>query len=145
LEALITKESARRLAKLGGTEKKLKAIPRRRIAEEALRLSQKNREEVEGRSRILLGRILGRTEPSQTHKAEESILKGIEVLQELQMKPSYAEGCLWLGELYLNTGKRQKALQNLKKAETMFRDMGMDYWLSRTQELLGPRTNCNSA
>lgn len=33
LEALIARESARRLAKLGGTEKQLKAIPRRRIPE----------------------------------------------------------------------------------------------------------------
>jgi len=31
LEALIARESSRRLAKLGGSEKKLKAIPRRRI------------------------------------------------------------------------------------------------------------------
>ena len=30
LEALISRESARRLAKLGGTEKKLRKIPRRR-------------------------------------------------------------------------------------------------------------------
>ena len=34
LEALVAKESARRLAKLGGTEKQLKTIPRRRIAEQ---------------------------------------------------------------------------------------------------------------
>ena len=34
LEALIAKESAKRLAKLGGTQRQLKAIPRRRIAEE---------------------------------------------------------------------------------------------------------------
>ena len=34
LEALVARESARRLAKLGGTEKQLKAIPRRRIAEQ---------------------------------------------------------------------------------------------------------------
>lgn len=32
LEALIAKESAKRLAKLGGTQRQLKAIPRRRIA-----------------------------------------------------------------------------------------------------------------
>jgi hypothetical protein len=32
LEALIAKESSKRLAKLGGTEKNLKAIPRRRTA-----------------------------------------------------------------------------------------------------------------
>jgi Arc/MetJ family transcription regulator len=30
LEALITRESARKLAKLGGTQKQLKAIPRRK-------------------------------------------------------------------------------------------------------------------
>ena len=33
LEALIAKESARRLAKLGGTERQLKPIPRKRTAE----------------------------------------------------------------------------------------------------------------
>jgi Arc/MetJ family transcription regulator len=32
LEALIARESSKRLAKLGGTEKKLKDIPRRRAA-----------------------------------------------------------------------------------------------------------------
>jgi Arc/MetJ family transcription regulator len=32
LQELIAKESARRLARLGGTEKKLRAIPRRRPA-----------------------------------------------------------------------------------------------------------------
>jgi Arc/MetJ family transcription regulator len=32
LEALIAREGARRLAKLGGTQKQLKAIPRRRGA-----------------------------------------------------------------------------------------------------------------
>jgi Arc/MetJ family transcription regulator len=33
LEALIARESGKRLAKLGGTEKKLKRIPRRRVTE----------------------------------------------------------------------------------------------------------------
>lgn len=32
LETLIARESARRLAELGGTENKLKTIPRRRVA-----------------------------------------------------------------------------------------------------------------
>ncbi len=34
LEALIARESAKRLAKLGGTQRQLKAIRRRRIAEQ---------------------------------------------------------------------------------------------------------------
>ena len=33
LEALITRESSKRLAQLGGTEKELKMIPRRRMAD----------------------------------------------------------------------------------------------------------------
>lgn len=33
LEALIARESARRLAKLGGTERQLQAVPRKRMAE----------------------------------------------------------------------------------------------------------------
>ncbi len=33
LEALIAKESSKRLAQLGGTEKELKMIPRRRMAD----------------------------------------------------------------------------------------------------------------
>ena len=33
LRALITRESARRLARLGGTERELEAPPRRRVAE----------------------------------------------------------------------------------------------------------------
>jgi len=34
LKALIARESSKRLAKLGGSEKKLEMIPRRRIAEQ---------------------------------------------------------------------------------------------------------------
>jgi len=34
LEALIAKGSAKQLAKLGGTQKQLKAVPRRKIAEQ---------------------------------------------------------------------------------------------------------------
>jgi len=40
------------------------------------------------------------------------------------------------GQLYLNAGKKEKAIHNLKKAERMFREMGMDYWLVKTKEIL---------
>ena len=39
-----------------------------------------------------------------------------------------------LGEFYADTGQRAKAL---KKAEGMFREMGMDYYVRLTQEGLG--------
>ena len=48
-----------------------------------------------------------------------------------------SQGYLFLGELYADTGERDKALENLNKAEAMFQEMGMDYWLRKTQEVLG--------
>ena len=106
-------------------------------AEEALRVSQKyNEKNLEGRSWILLGRITGRTETPQIHRAEEYILQGMKILDELKLKPDYASGCLFLGELYVNAGQKEKALENLKKAESMFQEMGMDYWLGRTRKVL---------
>jgi tetratricopeptide (TPR) repeat protein len=109
----------------------------RSLAEEALRLSQKNNEKhIEGWSWLLLGMIIGKTEPLEINKAEECILKGIEIGKELRIRAHYSLGHLYLGELYLNGGKREKGIDNLKKAEGMFREMGMDYWLGKAQEVL---------
>jgi hypothetical protein len=41
-----------------------------------------------------------------------------------------------LGELYVDTGQREKGLKNLKKAGAMFKEMGMDCWLAKTPEVL---------
>jgi tetratricopeptide (TPR) repeat protein len=109
----------------------------RSLAEEALRLSQKNNEKyIEEWSWLLFGRILGKTEPLEISKAEGSFLKGIEIGKELRTKPFCYLGHLYLGELYLNGGEKEKAMDNLKKAEGMFQEMGMDYWLGKAQEIL---------
>ena len=95
-----------------------------------------NEKHIEADSRITLGRVLGKTEGSEGVKAEESILQGISILDELKLKPSSSLGYLFLGEVYADTGQREKALETLKKAQGMFQEMGMDYWLRRTQEVL---------
>jgi class 3 adenylate cyclase/tetratricopeptide (TPR) repeat protein/ribosomal protein L40E len=106
-------------------------------AEQALNLAQTSHQKYwEGISWIQLGRIFGKMEGSQFHKAEEYILKGMKILDELEIKPTYARGYLSLGELYANAGQKDKSLGNLKKAEAMYQGMGMDYWLARTKELL---------
>jgi hypothetical protein len=46
-------------------------------------------------------------------------------------------GYLFLGDLYRNSRKREAALVNLKKAEWTFRELGMDYWLTKTREIMG--------
>jgi tetratricopeptide (TPR) repeat protein len=75
-------------------------------------------------------------EVSQLHKAEEHILKGMKILDELETKPFYAQGYFNLGELYTDAGQKEKAIENLKKAEAMYQEMRMDYWLARAKKLL---------
>ena len=109
----------------------------RSCAEAALELAQTNNEKhMEGLSQAMLGRVLGKADPSQGGKAEEFILHGMNILDELKLKPQHSFGYLYLGELYADTGQREKALETLKKAEAEFQEMGMDYWLRRTQEVL---------
>ena len=119
------------LFELGEYEKALASI------DEALMFARKNSEkDVEGLSRIWLGRILGKTDPNQFDKAEEAILKGINILEELRLKPNFSQGYLYLGEFYTDIGQKEKAQENLKKAERMFQEMGLDYWLAKTDEVL---------
>jgi tetratricopeptide (TPR) repeat protein len=104
---------------------------------EALKLAQSNNEKhIEGPVRILLGRIMVKTERSKYRKAEESILQGIRLLDEWKLKPFMFPGYLSLGELYAEAGQKEKALENLKRAESAFQEMGMDYWLSKTQAVI---------
>ena len=104
----------------------------RSLAEEALRLSQKNNEKlIEREGWLLFGTILGKTEPLKINKAEGCILKTIDICKDLKTDVNYSLGHLHLGELYLNAGKKEKAIVNLKKAEKMFGEMGMNYWLGK--------------
>jgi hypothetical protein len=63
-------------------------------------------------------------------------VNGYEIWKELRIKAYYSLGYLYLGQLYLNGGKKEKAIDNLKKAKGMFREMGMGYWLGKAQEVL---------
>ncbi len=39
-------------------------------------------------------------------------------------------------KIFANRSAIERSLENVKKAERMFRDMGMDYWLVKAQEAL---------
>ena len=86
--------------------------------------------------RVWLARTYIWTDVSQSSQAEANILQAIEVLGELEIRPNCALAYSALGELYAETGQNEKALETLKKAEGMMQEMGMDYWLRRTQEVL---------
>jgi tetratricopeptide (TPR) repeat protein len=105
--------------------------------EEALKISQKNSQKLwEGYSRIWLGRILGKAKKAHLGEVEEHILQGIKICDEIETRPFSAQGYLFLGELYSDWDKKQKSLERLRKAEGMFQQMGMDYWLDKTREIL---------
>jgi len=105
--------------------------------EESLRLAKKHGEKwQDGRSTVALGKVLGKAYPSQSAEAEGLILEGIRMLEELRIKPSQAEGCLYLGELYADTGQTEKAVATLNKANGMFREMGMDYYVAKADKAL---------
>jgi tetratricopeptide (TPR) repeat protein len=112
-------------------------VEARSHAELALKFSLENNEKnIQGLSRIWLGRVVARTDAAQMEAAEQHILQGISLLEELGIIAESCLGYLWLGEVYAESGRREEALANLKKAETMFREMGMDYWLGKAQEVL---------
>jgi len=106
-------------------------------AEEALDLTKKNGERNrEGQSMIFLGRTMHKNDSFLLSRAEECILEGISILEELKMRPFLSQGYFYLGELYADSGRKEEALENLNKAMSMCREMGIDYWPEKIQEVL---------
>ena len=52
---------------------------------------------------------------------------------ELQMHPFIAHCRLGLGKLDRRAGKREQAQEHLTTATTMYREMGMTYWLEKAE------------
>ena len=50
------------------------------------------------------------------------------------MRPLVAHCHLGLGKLSRRTGKRGQAQEHLTTATTMYREMGMTYWLEKAEE-----------
>jgi hypothetical protein len=49
------------------------------------------------------------------------------------MRPLVAHCHLGLGKLYRRTDKREQAQEHLATATTMYREMGMTYWLEKAE------------
>jgi hypothetical protein len=57
-------------------------------------------------------------------------------LKELKIKSTLSTGFLFLGELYAHAGRKEESLKNLKQAEGLFQEMGINFWLDRTKKIL---------
>jgi class 3 adenylate cyclase/tetratricopeptide (TPR) repeat protein len=106
-------------------------------AQTALRLACKNVEPMyEALSLFSLGRITGKSVPSQFAAAQDSILKGMKICEELNYRPRVATGHFYLGELHKDCGQKEEALRYLEMAVNMFQEMGMPYFIDKAKELL---------
>ena len=59
------------------------------------------------------------------------------LFEELKHKPFYYQGYYYLGELCSNTGRKERALEYLSKAGGMFKEIGMNFWLAKTEDIMG--------
>jgi class 3 adenylate cyclase/tetratricopeptide (TPR) repeat protein len=109
-------------------------------AREGLKLSQEFGAGLyEAMTMIVFGRIMGEEDPVQIDVAEGYIRQGISIAEEMNMIPASAQGYLYLGEVFGLANRREEALENLRKAEEMLKEMGVapnSYWLTRTWEAI---------
>ena len=105
-----------------------------RRASEALdlarRLGERGREVMALR---VLAEIEGRSDPPDVETAIRRYREAATMATELGMRPLAAHCHLGLGKLYRRTGKREQALELLTTATTMYREMGMTYWLEKAE------------
>jgi tetratricopeptide (TPR) repeat protein len=106
-------------------------------AEKSLSLSIKNNEKsAKGYCKVLLGHLSWKIDPDQKSQSLDMLEQGMKDLENFKKRPLLALGYLYKGELYQDSKEPAKAIENLKIAETMFQEMGMDFWLNRTQNML---------
>jgi tetratricopeptide (TPR) repeat protein len=94
---------------------------------------QRGEREVEGHLLRLLGDIAAHPDRVEIDTAEAHYRRALALTGELGMRPLVAHCHLGLGKLYRRTGKREQAHEHLTTATTMYREMGMTYWLEQAE------------
>ena len=105
-----------------------------RLAERGLTRSREHRQRGDEAAALrLAGEIASRREPPDLRDAEGCYREGLVLAEALAMRPLVAHCHLGLGKLYRRTDKREQAQAHLTTATTMYRDMGMTYWLEQAE------------
>jgi hypothetical protein len=81
----------------------------------------------------LRGEIVARGDSPDMEEGDASYHQAMALAEELDMRPLIAHCHLGLGKLYLRTGRREQAHEHLTTATTMYREMGMTYWLEQAE------------
>jgi len=106
----------------------------KRLAEQSLELALECKARAhEAWTHKTLGEIVTSKDPIAEEHAERHYGHALEVATELGMRPLIAHCHLGLGKLDRRTGKRDQAREHLTTARTMYREMGMTYWLETAE------------
>jgi class 3 adenylate cyclase/tetratricopeptide (TPR) repeat protein len=85
----------------------------------------------------LLGDIATHPDRFDAERSEAHYCQALALAGPRGMRPLVAHCHLGLGKLYRRTGKREQTQEHLTAAATMYREMGMTYWLDRAQAEMG--------
>jgi len=103
-------------------------------AEEGLAVARRHGERgFEARALRLLGAIHSGDGRVDAAKGEGLVGEAMVLATELGMRPLVAHCHLGLGKLYRRTGQHEQAQEHLTTATTMYRAMGMTYWLEKAE------------
>jgi class 3 adenylate cyclase/tetratricopeptide (TPR) repeat protein len=106
-------------------------------AEKSLELAQQEHNEMnEARARLALGSIAGKADGKPSAEAERYILQAMQWADEAKARTLLAEAHLRLAEYFVDTGQKQNGMEMLAKTHQLMTEMGMDYWLARTEKAL---------
>jgi tetratricopeptide (TPR) repeat protein len=107
------------------------------LAERALGLSRRYKERgSEAWTLRLLGEVMAANAPDFEHSAD-CYSQAKALAEPRGMRPLVAHCHLGLGKLYRRTGNREQAHGHLTTATTMYREMGMTYWLEQAEAEMG--------
>jgi excinuclease UvrABC ATPase subunit len=81
----------------------------------------------------VLGNVYSRAECLEPKRAQEHYIQSRELSQLLGMRPLTAHCHFGLAKLYRQTKKREQAREHLTTATTMYREMGMQFWLEQAE------------
>jgi class 3 adenylate cyclase/tetratricopeptide (TPR) repeat protein len=105
-----------------------------RHAERALTLTRERGERGdEAYALRLLGEIYSRETPPDDGRAEARYRQAMSLADHLGMRPLVAHCHFGLGKLFRSTDKHEQAQEHLITAATMYREMGMTYWLEKAE------------
>jgi tetratricopeptide (TPR) repeat protein len=112
------------------------------IADRALAVSVERHERAsQGYALRLLGEILLREGSSDVLAEGTHYGEALRLAEELSMRPLIAHCHLGLGGLYRRSGNDAQADKHLTAATTMYREMGMNFWLEKVGAGMGPPRN----